>query len=289
MDLYFLPSKYTLALQHCNINSIYEIRMRVGYCTKIITDSSICYISESGFTLLKENALICTQDDIAQVVSNVTERSLYAHNDKIKFGFIVTRDGVRIGLAGECVNEEGRILTIKNFSSINIRIPHDIDGCSDVLYNYVQNKNNLYNTLIISPPIYGKTTLLKDLAKNINNKHTFPILIIDERGEFASVKGENIDIIKFSDKLYAFNCGIRALAPSLVITDELNNNSDWLCVKKASISGVKIIASCHGESLIDVLNNENFIKGVFERYVVLKNVGQPGIIDKVFDRNYNVI
>ncbi len=288
MNLSFLPKKYVQAIRNINYDDLYEIRMRASFPVKVKIKTSYYYLTELGSSLFNMKSIICTKEDIDDIVKNVTECSIYAHNDKIKNGYLTTHEGIRIGVAGECVSDNDKIITIKNFSSLNIRIPHEIYGCANILYKYVYDAI-MHNSIIISPPLFGKTTLLKDLIRIFNERHNVPILVIDERGEFSSVVGENIDTIRYSDKNYSFSCGIRVLAPSIVITDELCTKSDWECVSTASNSGVKVIASCHGQSLQDVIYNKNYIKGVFERFIVLKNCGQAGVIDKVYNGDYKEI
>ena len=93
--------------------------------------------------------------------------SIYAFKDKILKGFITTKDGIRIGLSGELVVDNGKIVTLKNFTSLNIRLSREVFGASDFIYNKVFNEE-LYNTLIVAPPFSGKTTILKDLIRRIN-------------------------------------------------------------------------------------------------------------------------
>ena len=286
MDLTFLPPRIYNALSKCNIDSILEIRLRCGFAVKINNNGRYYYLSDEGISLLNQFSIICGQDDIDFIIKNVTEHSIYAFSDRIKNGYLTTKDGIRIGVAGHCVFDNEKIMAIKNFSSLNIRIPNEQNGCADKLFEYVYNKK-FYNTLIISPPLYGKTTLLKDLAKKISDLNLVSVLVIDERGEFSKIRHENIDIISYSDKLYAFKCGIRSLAPSVVITDELEDDeSDWNCVKQACNSGIKIIASCHASCLNEVVSKQHYMKNLFERFVVLKTGGKAGIIDKVYDRGY---
>lgn len=285
MDLTFLPCKLYNAIFNCDINSMLEIRLRCGFGIKVNLNGNFFYLAESGATLLKERAIICQEEDINAVINNVTEHSIYAFNDKIKNGYLTTKDGVRIGITGECVCDKENIITIKNFSSLNIRIPNERLGCADKLYNIVYS-DKIYNTLIISPPLYGKTTLLKDLARKFNVLNSISILVIDERGEFFNITGENIDRISNSNKSYAFTCGLRSMSPNLVITDELCEKTDWIFAKQATVSGVKVIASCHGTSLEDVLNSSFYIKNVFERFVVLETKGQAGVIGQVYNGDY---
>ncbi len=291
MDLSFFPERYVGILNKVNLIELYEIRLRIGYPVLLKFPNKTLYLGDCGETLLEENALICVQNDINDIINNVTEHSLYAFNDMIKNGYLSTNQGVRIGLAGECVFENGKIITIKNFSSLNIRIPHEIRNCSENFYNKIYNKkdNYLFNTLIISAPLYGKTTVLKDLARKIDKEDYGSILIIDERDEFVNVKGKNIDSIKYSDKLYAFEFSLRSMAPRVVITDELTTENDWQCVFNASNSGTAILASCHARTIEDVICKKYFKKGVFERYVLLKSSGNAGVLDCVYDGEFNII
>lgn len=282
----FLPTKLYNAFKNCNTDKLFEIRLRVNYPVIVNYNEKKLYLAKNGLTLLKNDSLICSEEDINLIINNITEHSIYAYNNKLKQGFITTNDGVRIGLAGECVFNN-TIVTIKNITSLNIRIPHEIVGCSNEIINKIK-VDKLFNTLIIAPPAFGKTTMLKDIARNLNNINIGNILIIDERGEFSNIDGENIDKIKYSDKLYAFNYSLRSMTPSVVITDELCTKDDWLCVKNASDSGVNIIASCHGKSIDDIKIKEYYIENVFDRFIVLSDK-QLGVINGIYDKNYQLI
>ncbi len=282
MDLDFFPDEITAAFKACDLSDIYEIRLRAGFPILMKGTSKTYYLGKLGKTVYLSEGYVCTKKLIEETLGTVTERSLYAFNDQIKRGFITARGGIRIGIAGECVTEGEKVITIKNITSLNIRIPHEIEGCSKGIYDTIL-KDRLFNTLIIAPPSMGKTTLLKDLARRIDKSARASVLIIDEREEFLPVAGMNTDIIRKSDKLYAFEYGIRSMAPGVIITDELCGEKDWQCAKAASDSGVKIIASIHGAGISDVSGKKFFIPGVFERYVLLKTTGLPGITDKIYN------
>ncbi len=290
MNLSFLPLEIYSALKSLNIDKLYEIRLRTSFPIIINYDNNKFYLSSNGGkTLLKSNAIICLDEYINYIIKTVCEHSVYAYNDRICNGYLTTKDGVRIGIAGECVFEKNSIITMKNFSSLNIRIPHEIIGCAQKIYEKIINNKSVFNTLLISPPFCGKTTILKDIVRLLNDDLDCSILIIDERGEFSKIKGQNIDSIMFSDKEYAFNCGLRSMSPSIVITDEICTKSDWKCVNTASISGVKIIASVHAYSVQDVINKQYYIPNIFERYVLLKSSREPGVIENIYDKDYSVV
>ena len=289
MNLSFLPDKYLGIIKNIDYDLLYEIRLRTGYPTKINYNNKIVYLSYQGLTTDKDKAIICTNIDITEIINNLTERSLYAFNDRIKEGYLSTTSGVRIGLAGECVFCDNKIQTIKNFSSLNIRVPHQIKNCSNKFIKDIISKGIINNTLLISPPFLGKTTLLKDIAIQLNSRQNHSILIIDERGEFAEIDGENIDKITFSNKTFAFNNALRSLSPSIVITDELSSKEDWEYAKNAINSGVKIIASCHSDSLDSLIKKDYFIENLFERYIVLSKNKGFGQVDKIFNKELRKI
>ncbi|MBO4251504.1 MAG: hypothetical protein J5911_02445 [Clostridia bacterium] len=288
VNLNFLSDNLRTALKKTDINILSEIRLRQGFAVFGIFGGEKVYLSESGPTLNKGDAIICSGQDILRCMEFATEKSLYAFNDRLKRGFLTTKDGVRIGVAGDCVFEDDRIVTVKNISSLNIRIPHEIKDCSQKIYNKLFLRE-VFNTLIIAPPSKGKTTILKDLARKLNDYLNSSILIIDERGEFSTVCGENIDVVKFSNKLYALEYSIRSMSPQIVITDELQSCNDWQSAKIAAFSGVKIIASCHGKSIEDLRNKDYFIKNVFERYIVLDAEKSAGTVKGFYDGDFNEI
>ncbi|MBR0189036.1 MAG: hypothetical protein IJQ23_01465 [Clostridia bacterium] len=285
IDLSFLPLKIQNALDSTDTDILSELRFRTGYPIFGLYGGKKLYLSEKGVTLNRENAIVCSQDTIAETMENVTEKSLYAFNDRLKQGFITSKNGVRIGVAGDCVFDNGKIITIKKISSLNIRIPHEIKNCSSKIFNRLFLKE-VFNTLIVSPPAKGKTTILKDLARKFNEYTDYSVLIIDERGEFGQISGENIDLIKFSDKNYALNYAIRSMSPHIVITDELQTQDDWKSAEQASTGGIKIIASCHGKGAEDLQKKECFNKNVFERYVFLDGEKPAGTVKEIADKDF---
>lgn len=286
MDFSFLPEIIRNSLFKTDIEKIYEIRLREDFAVSVVFDNKRFYLSKNGLTLYENLGIKCQREFIKDTLDNLTEFSVYAFNDKIKKGFLTYKDGVRIGVAGECVYDS-ELITIKNVTSLNIRIPHEILGCSDEVYKYILSDNEINNTLILSPPFCGKTTILKDLARKINKYHNKSILIIDERGEFSSVSGVNIDKIKNCTKEYAFSFGLRSLSPEIVITDELVGKSDWEFVLNAVNSGVKIIASCHAKNIDELKRKNYFLEGVFDRYLVLDKFDGMGKVIEVYDREFN--
>lgn len=284
MNLSFLPENLKNSLLKLDYSRLFELRLRKNVPVSVWYDFKKYYVGSDFLTLSPENAIICTNETIENIIYSVTEYSLYAANERIKDGYITAAGGIRIGLAGECVFDNGKIVTIKNFSSLCIRFPHTVNGAADKLCERVF-AGGIKNLLIISAPGYGKTTILKDVIKKYSR--SFNTLIIDERGELSVDDAVNADVIKYSDKSYAFDYGVRSLAPELIVTDELSGENDWKCAEKAAASGVKIIATAHGEKISDITAKSGFRKGVFDRYAVLESCGSAGRIKKIYDNNLN--
>ena len=112
---------------------------------------------------------IATKDDLRYMISKISNYSLYAFEEEIKQGYITLKGGHRVGLAGECVISKGEVRTIKNISSLNIRICKEIVGASNKVMRLITENNRVYNTLIVSPPKCGKTTILRDISRNLSN------------------------------------------------------------------------------------------------------------------------
>ena len=278
--LEFLPKNILDSIKNLNLSNVYEIRLRVGFPIKVNVKGEYKYLFENN------KKIICEKTDLIEIINNVTENSIYAFNEQIKQGFLTTKNGVRLGLAGNCVVENDKIITIKDFSSINVRVPHSIFGCSDEIYNRIFLKN-VFNTLIISSPGMGKTTILKDLVRRIDCEKKLNVLLVDERGEFCDVAYENVDKISYGDKQNAFIFGLRALSPNVVVMDELSTKNDWISSSVAVNNGVKLIATTHAQTLDELLGKNYFIKNIFNRYVFLENGTKKGVVKSILDSDFN--
>lgn len=226
-----------------------------------------------------------TEKEIEEIIYNACEHSLYAYNDSISKGYI-SKGGVRIGLCGKCVFEKGKVLTISDFSSLCIRFPHEVDGCSTLIYEKIKQRD-CYNILLISPPGQGKTTVLRDLTKLIS-KSEKNILVIDEKEEIAPNEfdvGDTTDVLSGCDKRFGLYSAIKHLCPDVVVVDELTNKSDVEGVVFARRSGVSVIASVHGSSVADVQEKKYMKKAlskdIFDFMFVIRLInGEISIIEE---------
>ena len=249
--LSFLPQNVQDALKHINANYLYEIRLRVENPVFVNYAGKYRFLSLYGLTDSMEKAIICDMLDIEECVYQAGKCSIYSVEEQIKQGFITAEKGVRIGLAGEYVYDKGKPLAMRNFTSLCIRIPHEIVGCGQAIYECCMS-DKVQSVLIASSPGQGKTTILRDLARILSEKTRKNLLICDERGEIAVKSvGVSCDVMKYADKAVAFEAGIRAMRPDIMITDELSI-SDFKALQRAKNAGIILLASAHLTKMQDV-------------------------------------
>lgn len=232
--------------------------------------------------------------DINETVSNFTKNSIHAFEKEITGGYITIEGGHRVGVSGDCIYEKKVLKGFKNITSLNIRIAKEFPGCSSKYLKFlISPDKSIYNTLIIGPPLSGKTTFLRDVAVNLSDGFNNPyfqgcdVTLIDERGELAAVyngspqmyTGKRTDILSYCSKEDGFFMSIRALSPKVIISDELGSVNDFEIVQYALKSGVKIISTAHGANLDDIKKN-----------IYLKNIIEGKFFDRVFvlDIHFNV-
>lgn len=239
---------------------------------------------------------ITTREDIKYIIQRISNFSIYACEEEIKQGFITISGGHRVGLAGECVMEKGGVKTIRNISSLNIRVCRQVLGCSKEVLKYISNDNKINNTIIISPPKCGKTTILRDIARNLSNMKK-KVAIIDERSEIANCFlgvpqmdiGIRCDVLDNCQKSEGIIMAIRSLSPEVIICDEIGTKKDIEALSMAFNSGVKVITTIHGNDIEDLnkrtMIKELIIENVLERAVILSTKKGVGTLESVYSIN----
>jgi stage III sporulation protein AA len=273
-------------------NSVQEIRIKANKPVIFVLD---------GKEIISPK--VANAEDLKIIMQKISNYSLYAFEEDIKQGYITIKGGHRVGICGKCILEGNSIKSIKYISSINIRISRAVENCSKKFIPYMFNGKRLLNTIIISPPKCGKTTVLRDLAKNISDGINSmgidgrKVCIIDERSELAACYegipqmnvGMRTDVLDSCIKSEGIMMAIRSMSPDVIVCDEIGREEDMKSILSALSCGVNVITSIHGFGIEDLYKRfvfKNLIDNkVFDRAIVLSNRKGISTVEYIYDFN----
>lgn len=251
-------------------HDIEEIRLR--------TNKPIIIKNSDGNKILIH---IVSKEELIETFQKVCEHSIYSYQKQICEGFITIKGGHRVGVTGSCVVENGEIINVNYISSLNFRIAREKKDVSYKVIPYIIQNNEILNTLIVSKPGCGKTTILRDLVRKISTgieEKGFKAKtcgIVDERGEIAAMYkgvpqndiGILSDVIENISKSKGMKMLIRSMAPEIIVCDEIGSKEDVQAINFAVTSGVKGIFTAHGNSLEDIMLNDE-LKKMLDKYLI---------------------
>ncbi len=299
----FLPTRIGNAVEGINNQvkkQLEEVRIRAERPLMVHWHGLDSCIDPEGGMCVGSNALIPDEGECRNFMENICRHSVYAVEEQLKYGYITLEGGFRIGLGGKAVMEGGEVRTIRECMSFNIRIAREIKGCANKLIgNIKRNDGSIFSTILISPPQKGKTTLIRDAARQISNGigiKPHKVCVIDERSEIGSCTngipqmdlGIRTDILDSFPKDRGIMQALRSLSPEVIITDEIGGRADADAVEEAANCGVCIIATMHGCTPEDIRNRPALRAlldtSVFDRFVLLGDSLGKGTIEGVYDR-----
>lgn len=271
-----------------------EIRIRNGH-------NIVLYAAGREYELESKNGSKIDNFIINNIFNSLLNFSAYAYQEELTNGYITIEGGHRVGICGRTVMENGKVKTIKDISSVNIRRSREIIGVSDPCMGYLlKGKHQIYNTIIVSPPKCGKTTLLRDMIRNISSLG-FQVGVCDERSEISGMYngessydlGPRADILDGCPKEKGMIMLIRSMSPDIIATDEIGKKEDCLAIETAVCAGISLLTTIHGSCYEDVKDSgigELVEKGVFERLIFLSNIPAIGSVSAIKDwRNRHVV
>jgi len=256
------------------LSEICEIRIRINRPVILSSKDKDYIVNRNG------NEYIVTKEIINRIFESICGNSVYAFTDEISNGFITIYGGHRVGISGKPLYKEGKIYSIKDISGLNFRIAREVKGVADNIISKIKVNEEFVSTLIISSPGLGKTTLLRDLVRQISNEgHN--VSLVDERSEIAGCflgipqndVGIRTDIMDAVLKPNGIKMMVRSMRPEFVATDEIGTDEDAEAIEYAVNSGVKILATAHGDKMEDLYKSKKMKKllqaGVFDKFIFI--------------------
>ncbi len=287
-----LPGEVHSQLEEIRIRKDQPIELIYGCLSRFLSkDGSLSVHPGKGWKL-------CAIE-MDKMVNLISQHSIYALEEELRRGYVTITGGHRIGLVGKVILEKGEIKTMRDISGFNIRIAREKKGVALPILPYLLEHGKILNTLIISPPQCGKTTLLRDLTRIISygNIHLSgkKVSVVDERSEIAGCVGgipqrdvgPRTDILDACPKAEGIMMLIRSMSPDVIIADEIGRLDDVYAVQEALNAGVSLITSVHGANLTDISRRPTISRmigqGMFQRYVLLGRSRGVGTLEGIFN------
>lgn len=281
-----------------------EIRLRQDRPLTLGLSGEDVFLSPEGrLTRIPGDAYITNADDVERVIQLISSSSLYALEEELKNGFITLPGGHRVGLSGKAVLDRGRLKTLKYISCLNIRISKEVPGAAQALLPQLINLDTktFCHTVLFSPPRCGKTTLLRDIIRQLSNGRAdlgmagMTVGVVDERSELAGCYrgvpqrdvGMRTDVLDGCPKAEGMVMLLRSMSPQVIATDEIGRQEDIAALEEVINAGVKMLVTVHGSSLTELANRPAlkylFSLKVIERFVLLGRSRGVGTVEDVID------
>lgn len=276
-----------------------EICLRCGSPLMIFGLYGGAFVFDSGRTgtIDGSGAVIVSRNDIADTFRLASNYSVHSHQNSIKNGYITLQGGHRLGLCGTAVCENSRVASVRDISTLNIRISREFKGCAESLTEAALN--GCKGMLIAGSPSSGKTTILRDLTRLLANGGR-RVSLIDERDEIAAVHngcaqndvGSSCDIFSSYPKDVAILTALRTMSPDYIILDEVGSTQEIEAIENGLNSGVRFIASVHANEERDLALRPQIKRllatGSFDKIVLLEGRTAPCTVRKIYTTGENI-
>ena len=290
-------SRIVSLLDRSTLNRMEELRIRESRPLEVVYGGQYAFVTATGgLTLSADEAYRPDRDDCLKLLDILTNHSLYSFEEELRRGYITVRGGHRVGITGRAVLDRGQVRLLRDISGFNIRLAREVRGAAErIIRSLIDPAQGLiHHTLVVSPPLCGKTTLIRDIARILSEGawsgsrrpgRGVKVGIVDERSEIAaSVEGvptfdvgPRTDVLDACPKAEGMMMMIRSLSPQVIIVDEIGRKQDAEAIQEAMHAGIRVVATAHGKDIEDVRRRPDLAPllaaSAFSRYVVLTGTG----------------
>ena len=262
---------------------------------RVFSQGEVCVTVKDQHVILKDVyglPLKLSSHEIAQIFVSVCDGAVFKYESQIKNGFITVKGGHRIGFCGSAVYNNSELFSIKDISSICIRISRSVvNSAREIIGNIFYDKK-IHSTLIAGPPLSGKTTVLTDLLRFFS-LYGIICAVIDERSEICAVENgipqKNIGnlscVLDGYTKPEGIMIALRCLAPQVIVCDEIGTTDEVEQMLDALNGGVAVVATAHANNYEELLRRPQISTlieyGGIEKVIFLKGSSNPGVINEI--------
>lgn len=288
------PALYALIQRHVQTLApdAREIRLGVNRPLTVAGAAQCWYFTQTGDITrqMPQDGRCVTRRELEDTLQRMCDYSVYARQRELNQGFLTLKGGHRAGVSGTAVIEQGQVVNVRHITSLSIRVAREQPHCADWLLRHAACAKGL---LLAGAPCSGKTTLLRDLAKQISLKENLKVSLIDERGELAAKSGGELqndvglcDVFDGYPKSVGIGQAVRAMAPDVVVCDEIGTAEDVRALMLCARSGVAVIASVHAGSRDDLLRQPRLRSalrtGIFPTVALLSGRSRAGEVSALW-------